>query len=306
MSDEQKPSEIAGKIVGNIQKNFKIVGSHRVHSWYAWAMIGIVFGMALGVVYVANRSGKVNESSANGSTNAVTYACPSTTEVSLPGIGVIYPLPYSDPPKNLVIGSNTLRKVVSNISAMNKAVDAGKNLPKQTEETTAFINAIRASDTKAFDLCLEDKKRAEAEARATCAAKPKCIMQTNEVPADRSCKTSSELINQSKDSAPITLATIFSQGNKGVKPLVVDPGEYVIYTKAYVPGAKRTISCVGPIGGGGGTAGGEATDDQSRFQEKENGMNKDDDREDMLPPQEPKTIESVSEKPDSNTPAVTN
>lgn len=43
-------------VVGGLKTDFKIVGSHRVHSWYAWAIIGIVFGMALGVVYVANRS----------------------------------------------------------------------------------------------------------------------------------------------------------------------------------------------------------------------------------------------------------
>jgi len=55
MNPEQEigPAE---KVVGDLQKNFKIVGTHRVHSWYAWAMVGIVFGMALGVIYVANRS----------------------------------------------------------------------------------------------------------------------------------------------------------------------------------------------------------------------------------------------------------
>ena len=39
-----------------LQKDFKVVGSSRVHAWYAWAIVGIVFGMALGIVYVANRS----------------------------------------------------------------------------------------------------------------------------------------------------------------------------------------------------------------------------------------------------------
>lgn len=48
----------AAKVIGSINKDFKIVGSHRVHSWYAWAIVGIVFGMALGIVYVANRSGQ--------------------------------------------------------------------------------------------------------------------------------------------------------------------------------------------------------------------------------------------------------
>lgn len=54
----------ADKVVGELQKDFKIVGSHRVHSWYAWAIIGIVLGMALGIIYVANRSIQVQESDA--------------------------------------------------------------------------------------------------------------------------------------------------------------------------------------------------------------------------------------------------
>ena len=58
--DDYKLGETAEKVVSDLQKDFKIVGSHRVHSWYAWAIVGIVFGMALGVVYVANRSGQFN------------------------------------------------------------------------------------------------------------------------------------------------------------------------------------------------------------------------------------------------------
>ena len=64
MAEPQKPSEMAEQVVGNIQKDFKIVGTGRVHSWYAWAIVGIVFGMALGVIYVANRSGQFSTSEA--------------------------------------------------------------------------------------------------------------------------------------------------------------------------------------------------------------------------------------------------
>lgn len=56
--EEQKQNG-ADQVIGSLQKDFKIVGAHRVHSWYAWAIVGIVFGMALGIVYVANRSGRV-------------------------------------------------------------------------------------------------------------------------------------------------------------------------------------------------------------------------------------------------------
>lgn len=65
MDTQQQPTnEAVDKVVGDIQKDFKIVGTHRVHSWYAWAIVGIVFGMALGIIYVANRSVKVQESDA--------------------------------------------------------------------------------------------------------------------------------------------------------------------------------------------------------------------------------------------------
>ena len=55
---------IGEKVVSDLKKDFRIVGSHRVHSWYAWAIVGIVFGMALGIVYVANRSAQFNASNA--------------------------------------------------------------------------------------------------------------------------------------------------------------------------------------------------------------------------------------------------
>ncbi len=54
----------ADRVLTDLQKDFKIVGSSRVHAWYAWAVVGIVFGMALGIIYVANRSGDFSSSSA--------------------------------------------------------------------------------------------------------------------------------------------------------------------------------------------------------------------------------------------------
>jgi len=56
MSDEHKHEGAAEQVVHSLKKEFTIVGKHRVHSWYAWAIVGIVFGMALAIVYVANRS----------------------------------------------------------------------------------------------------------------------------------------------------------------------------------------------------------------------------------------------------------
>ncbi len=60
-----KQQNEADKVVSDLQKDFKLVGTSRVHSWYAWAIVGIVFGMAIGIVYVANRSGKFDNSHAD-------------------------------------------------------------------------------------------------------------------------------------------------------------------------------------------------------------------------------------------------
>lgn len=56
MADNHELGQVADKVVSNIQSDFKIVGKSRVHAWYAWAIVGIVLGMALAIVYVANRS----------------------------------------------------------------------------------------------------------------------------------------------------------------------------------------------------------------------------------------------------------
>ena len=54
----------ADEVVAGLQKDFKIVGSHRVHSWYAWAIVGVVFGMALGIMYISSRSAQLMASQA--------------------------------------------------------------------------------------------------------------------------------------------------------------------------------------------------------------------------------------------------
>ncbi len=54
--EKQNGQASADKVVAGLQRDFKIVGTHRVHSWYAWGIIGIVFGMALGVIYIANQT----------------------------------------------------------------------------------------------------------------------------------------------------------------------------------------------------------------------------------------------------------
>jgi hypothetical protein len=52
------------KVVGDLVKDFKLVGKHHVHGWYAWAILGLVSGMALMLVTVANQHAQFVRSSA--------------------------------------------------------------------------------------------------------------------------------------------------------------------------------------------------------------------------------------------------
>lgn len=64
MDDIQKNSVKTDRVVSKLRSDFRIVGSHRVHGWYAWAIIGVVFGLAAGITYVANQSGQFAASQA--------------------------------------------------------------------------------------------------------------------------------------------------------------------------------------------------------------------------------------------------
>lgn len=55
---------LGDQVVKDISKDFKVMGSHRVHNWYAFAIIGIVFGMAVAIIYVSNRNVKFSDSKA--------------------------------------------------------------------------------------------------------------------------------------------------------------------------------------------------------------------------------------------------
>lgn len=65
MQDQNKnPEQVVDKAVGEIAKDFKVVGSHRVHSWYTWAAVGIIVGVVVGAIYVANNAGTFEMSDA--------------------------------------------------------------------------------------------------------------------------------------------------------------------------------------------------------------------------------------------------
>ncbi len=84
MTDDQKPSGMAEKVVGDISKDFKVVGNSHVHGWYAWGIIGVMFGMALMVAYVSNGTGRFTPSSAD---ELVCREAPKKVETFITGVG---------------------------------------------------------------------------------------------------------------------------------------------------------------------------------------------------------------------------
>ncbi len=78
---------VGDKVVSSLQRDFKIVGTSRIHGWYAWAIVGIVFGMAIGIVYVANRSATFTSSQA---------AAPRpVSRITVPDTAGMYPTNFS-------------------------------------------------------------------------------------------------------------------------------------------------------------------------------------------------------------------
>lgn len=100
MDEQQKNWQKADEAVSGLAKDFTIVGRHRVHSWYAWAIVGIVFGMALGIIYVANRSAQFDSSQAATMLSKRT-SVPERPSLPTPSLTIIYPrskMAYTDNP----------------------------------------------------------------------------------------------------------------------------------------------------------------------------------------------------------------
>ena len=52
------------RTLGSIGSDFIVIGKRRVHSWYAWIVIGIAVGITVAVILVADRSGEFSPSEA--------------------------------------------------------------------------------------------------------------------------------------------------------------------------------------------------------------------------------------------------
>src|SRR5262245_58336510 len=55
----------AEKVIGELKKDFKVVGSHHIHGWYAWAAGGLMIGVLIAVAYVSNNAFKFSPSRAD-------------------------------------------------------------------------------------------------------------------------------------------------------------------------------------------------------------------------------------------------
>ena len=62
MDNQNNPVD---KVVGDLQKDFKLVGTSRIHSLGTWISAGLVLGALVAVAYVANQSGKFDASQAS-------------------------------------------------------------------------------------------------------------------------------------------------------------------------------------------------------------------------------------------------
>jgi len=99
--------------LSTLSREFVVVGKTRVRSWHAWLAIGVVVGIFTGVLYVANRSGEVEKSSAQ-----------------------VPPLPTPSTEYNLAIAKNPLATGGIGKTLANKKVDqtftAPSDLPLQS------------------------------------------------------------------------------------------------------------------------------------------------------------------------------
>ena len=235
-SQQQTNKAVAG-VVAVLRHDFRIVGSHRVHAWYAWAIIGIVFGMALGVVYVANRSGKFLPTKASG---APVYACESTTKTEYEAIREIYPIPFSGSSQSTAIASNFLRAAVANIASSNSAPARNKPVPQQSEQTKTLLEIIADADQKALEACLKSIDSTLASAPPG-ECDEGCTTVHMYKPDPRNCTVTGSFEN-GKD-AGIPVESINNAGKPGHATPTVNPGSYTYFATATAPAMTLTTYC---------------------------------------------------------------
>lgn len=57
-----KPDTVVQRVMGALRKEYVVIGSSRVNVFRSWLAIGLVAGIAVGIIFVANRSGELEPS----------------------------------------------------------------------------------------------------------------------------------------------------------------------------------------------------------------------------------------------------
>ena len=59
-SNEENRNQAVERALHNIGRHYALVGKSHIRSWYGWAVFGIVVGIVVAILLIANRSGEIN------------------------------------------------------------------------------------------------------------------------------------------------------------------------------------------------------------------------------------------------------
>ena len=59
VDDKKNPEAVIAGVLGVLRKEYVVIGTARVNVFRSWLLIGLVAGIAIGIIFVANRSGEV-------------------------------------------------------------------------------------------------------------------------------------------------------------------------------------------------------------------------------------------------------
>jgi hypothetical protein len=179
----------ADEVISGLQKNFKVVGSSRIHSWYAWAATGVALGVLVAVAYVANRSGQFDQSNASGGT----FACPllkSPFDFSGTGVGfMLLPGNYGPGGDQMLASSEDNYNFYYNTDGTPKAqpvydIRTGELLG--TKPSSDAVSWHASAKAKALENCQKNLASSQAAAqkqcddqRPPCVTAPNCVYSTN-------------------------------------------------------------------------------------------------------------------------------
>src|SRR3989338_6776001 len=70
----RKSEKLLDKVITSLGNEFIVLGHTRVRAWHAWLIIGLAAGIVAGILFVANKSGDFETSSAASNTTIDIYA----------------------------------------------------------------------------------------------------------------------------------------------------------------------------------------------------------------------------------------